>query len=102
MHLQDHIEDAAKELAGNWREIERDPMSGFVYHNPPFETDEEGASWCLVYTSTRDSGLMAQSNEAVMEKELEGFFGGSDINRIRHGHWGPGHLDGQRVGGPRL
>jgi hypothetical protein len=100
MHLQDHIQDLAKELAGNWQQIVNDPMTGFVYHDPPWEPEDEetdGVKWCLVYTSTRDSGLMAQSNEAVMERDLKEFFGADSIRRVRHSHWGPGYLDGFEI-----
>jgi hypothetical protein len=98
MHLQDHIEDLAKEMAGNWNDPEG--FGNFVYHDPPWEPEDEeteGPKWCLAYTSSRDSGLMAQSNEAVVERELAEFLSGPDINRIRHSHWGVGYLDGFEI-----
>jgi hypothetical protein len=90
MDLQDHIEDAAKECAGNWTKFDSFGLSTGL-----FDTDDpdERDRWCIVHTHTRDSGLLAQSNAAVIEEELEDFIG-PDLQPLRCSHWGFGWVDG--------
>ena len=81
--LSSDIDEAAKELAGNWKKF-----SSFGWHDEP----EDGDNWGIVYTSNRDSGLLAESNEAAINAEMEKF--DNDVRFERHGHWGCGYVDG--------
>ena len=87
MDLKDHAEDMAKELRGNWRKFE-----GFAWDYAPEDPDEYG----VVDTHNRDSGLIAQSNAAAIEKELKSFEG-EDCYATRFNHWGHGWLEGYVV-----
>ena len=48
------------------------------------------------YTSHRDAGLLAQSNEQAINKRLEPFTEGDDPDLVfeSHSHWAVGHVDG--------
>jgi hypothetical protein len=83
-------EGAARAMAGNHRKFD-----SFVWFGEP----DDGENWCLVYTSNRDSGLMAQSNEHAIGKGLEKFTEGGDPDVVsqRHTHWAVGHVDGYAV-----
>jgi hypothetical protein len=52
-----------------------------------------------MYTHHRDSGLLDQSNAAVIEKALESFTQGDDPDVVfeRHFHWAVRHIDGFSV-----
>ena len=84
MHLSDHIEDMAKEAAGNWRKFE-----SFAWHDKPKHPD----LWCIVYTHNRDSGLVDQSNASVIAKALAPYEGRT-VRTESHSHWAVGHVDG--------
>src|SRR5690242_7463500 len=83
------VEGAAKALAGNWRDF------------PCFAWGrgyglEDAGRWCVWYTSSRDAGLLEQSNEQVFNERLRLFSEGDDPDVVfeRHSHWAVGHLDG--------
>ena len=85
----DELIDAAKKAAGNWRKFE-----SFGWGRVG-ELDEP-ENWTIVYTHHRDSGLLDQSNAAVIEKALSAFLEGDDPDIIEehHGHWACGWIDG--------
>jgi len=81
--------EAAKEMAGNWRKFR-----SFVWWRA---TDLEAADdWAIFYTHNRDSGLLDQSNAAVIAKRLEAFTEGDDPDVVaeRHDHWAVGWVEG--------
>ncbi len=83
------IEDAAKEAAGNWQRFQC-----FVWFR-----DQEVRNpndWSIIYTHHRDSGLLDQSNAAVIRKSLLPFAEGNnpDVVFESHNHWAVGHIDG--------
>lgn len=83
------VEAAAKLMAGNWREFQC-----FAWSR---EHDLEDADrWCIWYTSHRDTGLSAQSNEMVFNERLKPFSEGDDPDVVfeRHSHWAVGYLEG--------
>ena len=83
------LEDAAKEAAGNWQRFD-----SFVWWRQQEMDDAD--QWTIVYSSNRDSGLLDQSNAAVIAKALEPFTEGEDANIVpeTHSHWLVGHVDG--------
>lgn len=83
------LEDAAHEAAGNWQNFDC-----FVWFRRNELDDAE--NWALIYTHNRDSGLLAQSNAAAIEKALEPFTDGGDPDVVfeSHSHWAVGHVDG--------
>jgi hypothetical protein len=87
-----NLESAAKEMAGNWRTYE-----SFCWHRAYDLNDAD--NWALVYTSNRDSGLLAQSNEKAINEMLDKYSEGDDPDLVfeRHSHWACGHLDGLSV-----
>lgn len=87
MSPQDHAEDLAKELRGNWRKFE-----SFGWHERPEDAEE----WCIVYTSNRDSGLVDQSNAAAIEK-IMGEFPETECIAQSHNHWACGYVDGYAI-----
>ena len=50
----------------------------------------------LWYSSSRDAGLLEQSNEKVFNERLRPFSEGDDPDLVfeRHSHWAVGYLDG--------
>lgn len=86
------LEDAAKEAAGNWRRFD-----SFVWWRQREMDDAD--RWAIVYASNRDSGLLDQSNAAVIAKAMESFTAGDDPDVVaeRHSHWLVGHVDGFSV-----
>lgn len=85
MHLADIALDLAKSLAGNHRKF-----TSFGWHDRPDDSDK----WAIVYTSNRDSGIVEQSNAAVIERALSKPEFEDDIRFESHGHWAVGHVDG--------
>jgi len=83
------IEDAARETAGNWR-----MWTCFVWDRLREIDDPE--SWSIVYTHNRDSGLLAQSNAAMIAEALRPFSKteNPDVVFEGHSHWPVGHVDG--------
>lgn len=86
------LEQAAKEMAGNWQTFE-----SFCWHRA-YDLEDADA-WAQVYTSNRDSGLLAQSNEEAINEMLEKFADGDDPDLVfeTHSHWACGHIDGFSV-----
>lgn len=97
MATQQHIdwsdvEQAAEEMAGNWRDFEC-----FVWSRG-YDL-EDADTWAIWYTSHRDAGLLAQSNEEAINKRLVSFTEGDDPDLVleSHSHWAVGHVDGFSV-----
>lgn len=94
MDIEDHVQDLAKQLVGNWKKFE-----SFGWHDRPEDCD----CWCVIYTHTRDSGLIAQSNAHVFKETLSPFLAqarnreDADIQEEHHGHWGVGWMDGYSI-----
>jgi hypothetical protein len=86
------VEDAARQLAGNWRRID-----SFAWLRGCDLADAD--RWMIWYTSHRDAGLLARSNERAIEERLRPFAEGDDPDVVfeRHSHWAAGHLDGFSV-----
>ncbi len=83
------VEGAAEALAGNWRDF-----NCFAWHRG---CELENADhWCVWYTSSRDAGLLEQSNEKAINDRLRPFGEGDDPDLVfeRHSHWVVGYLDG--------
>ena len=86
-HDQKALEDAAKEVAGNWKKFD-----SFVWHDQP----EDASLWMIINTSSRDSGILEESNSAAIEKELSPFFG-KTVRPMRSSHWAVGYVDGYAI-----
>lgn len=86
------VEEAAKELAGNWKTFDSFCWSR-GYELP------DADSWAIVYTHNRDSTLTGKSNAVVIERELSQFAEGDDPDLVfeSHDHWLCGHVDGFSV-----
>ena len=88
MHINDHINELAQELVGNWRKF-----SSFEWDNSnlPYADD------CAIITlSHRDSDLLTLSNESVILRELAPYMAVDDPDddtcwRETHGCWAYGH-----------
>jgi len=83
------VEDAARDAAGNWRDFDC-----FVwFRDRDLNTPQD---WAIVYTHNRDSGLLDQSNAAVINEALKSFSEGDDPDVVfeSHSHWAVGHVDG--------
>ena len=86
------LKDAAKEAAGNWRKFEC-----FIwFRNQELKKPED---WSVIYTHHRDSGLLDQSNAAVIGKAMMPFTNGNDPDVIfeSHSHWAVGSISGFSV-----
>ena len=84
------LKEAAKDLAGNWREFGSD----FCWHR---KYDLESPNdWAIIYTHNRDSGLLDLSNADVIAEAMKTFTKGSnpDVVFESHDHWAVGHVDG--------
>jgi hypothetical protein len=83
------LEEAAHKAAGNWRKFDC-----FVWHRRSELEDPD--NWGIVYTHHRDSGLLDQSNAAVIERTLERFTESDDPDVVfeTHSHWAVGHVEG--------
>jgi len=82
-------EDAAKKAAGNWQRF-----NSFVWFR---DRDLEDADrWAIIYTHNRDSGLLDQSNAAVIAKTMAPFAEEDEPTVVfeSHSHWLVGHVDG--------
>lgn len=86
------LDEAAQLAAGNWQNFD-----SFVW----FRQDalEDPDNWSVVYTHHRDSGLLDQSNAAVIGKALKPFTDDDDPDVVfeSHDHWAVGHIDGFSV-----
>jgi len=86
------LEDAAQEAAGNWKRF-----NCFIWHRDrELETPDD---WAIIYTHNRDSGLLDQSNAAVISKTMLPFTEGDDPDVIfeSHSHWAVGFVAGFSV-----
>ena len=83
------LTSAAEALAGNWRNFD-----SFAWHRA-YELDDAD-KWAIWYTSQRDAGLLAQSNEQAINKRLGRFAEGDDPDLVfeTHSHFAVGHVDG--------
>lgn len=86
------LKDAAKEAAGNWQRFRC-----FVWYRD--RELKKPDDWSVVYTHNRDSGLLDQSNAAVINKAMMSFTEGDDPDVVMesHSHWAVGHVDGFSV-----
>ena len=83
------LTDAAREAAGNWQDF--DCFAWFRQRELKRPDD-----WAIFYTHNRDSGLLDQSNAAVIAKAMQPFAEGNDPDVVfeSHHHWAVGHVDG--------
>lgn len=83
------LEDAAEKAAGNWRKFD-----SFIWFRD--KGVEDADQWAIIYTHHRDSGLLDQSNAAVIAKVMMLFTDGDDPDVVMesHSHWAVGHVDG--------
>ena len=83
MTHEEHLQDAAKEMAGSWKKRN----FGCVMW---FDRPEDPDNWMWWLTKTRDSNLLERSNSKVIRKEMraEGFE--DDVRIERHNHWACG------------
>lgn len=86
------LEQAATEAAGNWQDF-----NCFCW----FRKDEleDADNWAVIYTHHRDSGLLDQSNAAVIAKAMQPFVDAddSDVGAEQHSHWACGWIDGYSI-----
>jgi hypothetical protein len=93
MRLSEHeLDDAAKQAAGNWQNF-----NCFIWFRDSELDDAD--NWAVIYTHNRDSGLLDQSNAAVIQKAMMPFTHGDDPDVVfeSHSHWAVGHVDGFSV-----
>ena len=76
---------AAQKAVGNWRKFE-----SFCWFERPDDADE----FAILYTHNRDSGLLDQSNAAVIANALEPFIENGDVRAEDHSHWACGWIAG--------
>ena len=83
------LEDAAKQLAGNWQKFE-----SFCWFRESEIADPD--TWAIIYTHNRDSGLLDQSNADAVAEALKAFSEMDDADVVfeSHDHWAVGHVDG--------
>lgn len=86
------LKDAAKQAAGNWQRFD---SFAWFRRNELKRPDD----WSILYTHNRDSGLIDQSNAAVINKAMLPFTEGDDPDAVMesHSHWACGHVDGFSV-----
>jgi len=86
------LEDAAQAAAGNWKGFD-----SFVWWREREMDDSD--RWAIVYTSNRDSGLIDQSNSAVIAKALEPFTEDDQPTVVAesHSHWLVGFVKGYSI-----
>ena len=87
-----NLGEAAKQAAGNWRQFDC-----FVWFRR--NELEDADQWAVIYTHHRDSGLLDQSNAAVIEKALKSFNECDDPDVVfeSHNHWAVGYINGFSV-----
>ena len=83
------VVEAAKAAAGNWQKF-----PSFAWRRATELAD--AGMWAIFYFQNRDSGLLDQSNAAVIAKTLEPFTEGDDPDAVseRHDHWAVGWVEG--------
>jgi hypothetical protein len=80
--------EAAKEYSANWRKFD-----SFAYFGED-TLDGSIADWCIVYTHNRDSGILAESNASVINREMLPFVESGDARPETHSHWACGSVHG--------
>lgn len=85
------LKEAATQAAGNWQRF-----TCFVWYRDDIDDKD---NWSIIYTHNRDSGLLDQSNAAIIAKALVPFTEGDDPDVVfeSHHHWAVGHIDGFSV-----
>lgn len=85
------LEDAAKQSAGNWQRF-----TCFCWFRDEIDDKE---NWSIVYTYNRDSGLLDQSNAAVISKTMQPFADTDEPDVVfeSHTHWAVGYVNGFSV-----
>ncbi len=78
-----NVEEAAKLCANNHAKFK-----DFGWSSEPKDSER----YMLFYTSNRDSGIVAKSNEKVINEELLKFH--TSVWEERHNHWACGYIDG--------
>ena len=86
------LNEAAIKAAGNWQRFQC-----FVWFRDRELNDAQ--QWAVIYSHNRDSGLLDQSNAAMIGKALKPFTEGDDpdVAFESHLHWAVGHIDGFSV-----
>lgn len=86
------LDDSAKQAAGNWQKFH-----SFAWSRAGDLEDPQ--DWCIIYTHHRDSGLLDQSNAAVIAETLEPFTETDDPDVVpeHHSHWALGWIDGYAI-----
>ena len=85
-----NIEDAAQEAAGNWRTFDC-----FSWRRASELNDPD--NWAIIYTHTRDSGLIELSNSEAIAVALKPFIENGDVIAEHHNHWATGWIDGYSI-----
>lgn len=85
------LKDAAAQAAGNWQRF-----TCFVWYRDDIADKN---NWSIIYTHHRDSGLLDQSNAAVIRRSMMAYTEGDnpDVVFESHDHWAVGHIDGFSV-----
>lgn len=89
--MDDHLlEQAAKELRGNWKRFD-----SFAWSRRDVDQDD----WGIVYTHDRDSGNLKLSNAHVIYQELRPFLEAEDPDILEedHTHWAHGWVKGYAI-----
>ncbi len=83
------LEDKAKEAAGNWKKF-----SDFACQMDDWDFPD-----CVttMYTSNRDSGIAAESNEQAILEAMKPYLDNGTAKTIRHTHWACGYVDGLEI-----
>jgi hypothetical protein len=86
------LEGAASEAAGNWQRFDC-----FIWDRRHDLDDAD--QWTVIYSHTRDSGLLDMSNADAIAKVMQPFTEGDDPDVVfeSHSHWAVGHVDGFSV-----
>ena len=85
------LEEAASQVAGNWKHFE-----SFVWFRDDIEDADD---WTIFYSHNRDSRLLDLSNAGVIAEAMEPFTEGDDPDVVSesHNHWAVGHVDGWSI-----
>jgi hypothetical protein len=83
------LEEAASQAAGNWKRY-----SCFCWDR--LREIDDPDDWSIIYTHHRESGLLDQSNTAVIADALRSLneTENPDVVFESHSHWAVGHVDG--------
>ena len=83
------LEEAASQAAGNWKRF-----SCFCWDR--LRKIDDPDAWAIVYTNSRDSGLLDQSNAKAIVQALKSNSesANADVVFESHSHWAVGPVDG--------